>query len=57
MSFSIQYHSKFEPGKFYHVIAKAVDGVKLFANDENKLYFLRRFAAYIPAFADVFIAW
>jgi len=54
MSFSIQYHSKFEPGNFYHVIAKAVDGVKLFANDENKLYFLRRFAAYIPAFADVY---
>jgi putative transposase len=46
--------SKFEPEKFYHIIAKAVDGINLFANDENKSFFLKRVAHYIPGFADVY---
>jgi REP-associated tyrosine transposase len=50
----VNLHSKFEPQKCYHVIAKAVDGLKLFANDENKSFFLKRFAVYIPDFADVY---
>src|SRR4051812_26290475 len=47
-------HCKFEPDRFYHVIAKAVGGINLFANDENKSFFLKRFAFYIPNFADVY---
>lgn len=54
MPVAINLHNKFEPEKFYHVIAKSVDGVKLFANDENKSFFLKRFTFYIPNFADVY---
>lgn len=50
----LNFHSKFEPQKFYHVIAKSVDGVKLFANEENKSFFLKRFAVYVTDFADVY---
>ncbi|MFT4155815.1 transposase [Parafilimonas sp.] len=50
----INLHSNFEPEKFYHVIAKAVDGINLFTNDENKSFFLKRFARYIPGFADIY---
>jgi hypothetical protein len=54
MDSTLNRHSKFEPEKCYHVIAKAIDGINLFANDENKSFFLKRFAWYIPNFADVY---
>ncbi len=54
MSSIINLHSKFEPEKFYHLIAKSVDGIKLFANEENKAFFLKRFAVYVPGFARVY---
>ena len=47
-------HAKFEPGKYFHIIARAIDGINLFRNDENKSFFLRRFQHYIRFYADTY---
>jgi putative transposase len=41
---------KFEPGKYYHVVCKAIAGKKLFHSDANKLFFLKRYRDLVAPF-------
>jgi REP element-mobilizing transposase RayT len=41
---------KFEPGKNYHVVCKAIAGKKLFHTDANKLFFLKRYRDLVAPF-------
>jgi putative transposase len=41
---------KFEPGKYYHVVCKAIAGKKLFHSDANKLFFLKRYRELVAPF-------
>lgn len=43
----MNYRDDFEPDKFYHVFNHAVGSEDLFKNDENKRYFLEKYAKYI----------
>ncbi len=48
------YQVKFEPGKRYHVFNHATGFDKLFLSDENKRYFLQRYAEYIEPVCKTF---
>ena len=43
-----------EPGCAYHVYNHAVGSDRLFRNEDNYLYFLRRFQAFIPPIASTY---
>lgn len=48
------YHLPLFPGEYYHVLSRAVGDEKLFRSDENRLFFLRRYAKYIEPIAGTF---
>ena len=50
----MKYFIPLESGKFYHVFNQAVGSEKLFKNDENYDYFLKKFNEYISPIASTF---
>ena len=50
----MKYFIPLEAGKFYHVFNHAVGSEKLFRNDENYNYFLKKFNEYISPIASTF---
>ncbi len=55
MPINEKYLAPFEAGKIYHVYNKTNNKEKLFLNDENYAYFLKRTAVYINPYFDVFV--
>jgi REP element-mobilizing transposase RayT len=50
----MKYFIPLEAGKFYHIFNHAVGSEKLFRNDENYNYFLKKFNEYISPIASTF---
>jgi REP element-mobilizing transposase RayT len=50
----MKYFIPLESGKFYHIFNQAVGSEKLFRNDENYIYFLKKFNEYITPIASTF---
>lgn len=50
----INYKEELEPECTYHIYNRAVGKDKLFSNDENYKFFLKRYRYYISPFADTF---
>jgi len=50
----MKYFIPLESGKFYHIFNQAVGSEKLFRNDENYNYFLKKFNEYISPIAYTF---
>ena len=50
----MQYLEQFEPDKFYHIFNHAVGFEDLYKNDENKRYFLQRYADYMEPVCSTF---
>ena len=50
----MKYFIPLESGKFYHIFNHAVGSEKLFRNDENYNYFLKKFIEYISPIASTF---
>lgn len=48
------YYTKFESGRFYHVYNRTVDKKKMFVNDDNYLFFLKRFSRYLNHLIEVY---
>lgn len=43
-----------QPNTFYHIICKSIGDQVLFKSDDNKLFFLKKYAFYLAAFVDTF---
>ena len=43
-----------ENDKFYHIYNRGINGVTIFASDENKRYFLKLYLKYLENKADTF---
>jgi putative transposase len=56
MPINEKYLARFEEGRIYHVYNRTNNKEKLFLNDENYAYFLRRVSVYITPFFEIF-AW
>ena len=50
----MKYFIPLESGKFYHIFNHAVGSEKLFGNDDNYNYFLKKFNEYISPIASTF---
>ena len=50
----MKYFIPLEHGNFYHIFNHAVGSEKLFKNDENYIYFLKKFKEYISPIASIF---
>ena len=48
------YLEPFEEEKFLHIICKSVGGVRLFRNDEHRLYFLNKYSQYTNGYLDTY---
>jgi hypothetical protein len=48
------YTPPLECGKYYHIFNHAVGADHLFRNNENDLFFLKKYAQYISPIADTF---
>jgi putative transposase len=56
MPINEKYLAPFEAGAIYHIYNKTNNKEKLFLNEENYAYFLRRTAVYINPYFEIF-AW
>ena len=50
------YHAPFQSGNFYHILNRGINGEKIFANDRNRYFFLRRFWQYFAPYVEIW-AW
>ncbi|MFC2086452.1 transposase [Bacteroidota bacterium] len=48
------YHQKFKEGCFYHIYNRAIGNEKLFLQDENYSYFLKRFSYYLKDYVNTY---
>lgn len=48
------YYTKFESGRFYHIYNRTVDKKKMFVNDGNYAFFLKKFTVYLNELVDVY---
>jgi putative transposase len=54
MPLSKEFLVDFQETSFYHVTCKAIDGKKLFLNDDNRHYFLKRYQEFSAGFVDTY---
>jgi hypothetical protein len=50
----MKYFIQLEPNNKYHIFNQAVGSEKLFRNDDNYIYFLKKFGQYISPIATTF---
>lgn len=43
-----------EPGFFYHIFNRGINGGKVFLNDDNRLFFLRKVSLYLLPVAELY---
>lgn len=43
-----------ENGYFYHIFNRGINGCKIFENDDNRLFFLRKAKEYLTSVADIY---
>lgn len=48
------YYTEFEEGCFYHIYNRAIGNGKLFNNDDNYKYFLKKFDEYLSGFVNLY---
>ena len=48
------YYTKFESGRFYHVYNRTIDKQKMFANEGNYVFFLKKFSFYLNNLIEVY---
>lgn len=48
------YFTRFEEGEFYHVYNRSIDRQLMFKNEENNLFFLRKFHFYLDSVLTVY---
>ncbi|WAC42168.1 hypothetical protein [Pedobacter sp. SL55] len=48
------YYTKFESGRFYHIYNRTIDKKKMFVNDGNYIFFLKRFSYYLNELIEVY---
>jgi putative transposase len=46
------YFTQFESERFYHVYNRTIDKGKLFANEDNYLFFLKKFDEYLSDYVE-----
>ncbi|MBI1782838.1 MAG: hypothetical protein HYR66_15955 [Sphingobacteriales bacterium] len=49
-----KYISDFLPNRYIHIIGKAAGNTQLFMNDDNRTYFLKKYAAYSNGYFDTY---
>lgn len=49
----VQFKAPFEPERFYHVVFRSIDGVKLFLNNNQKQIFLSKWIQFMQPFCRV----
>ncbi|MGB4902092.1 MAG: hypothetical protein WBP00_15060 [Saprospiraceae bacterium] len=54
MPINIKYLESFQESEFMHVLAKAVGNNVLFNTDDNKIYFLHQYFAYLSGYVDTY---
>jgi putative transposase len=54
MPLSQQYLASIEASSFYHIICRAIEGKKLFQNDDNRIYFLNKYQELSGSFVDTY---
>ncbi|PST84001.1 hypothetical protein C7T94_04490 [Pedobacter yulinensis] len=53
MAKKTHYHTRFEPGGFYHIYNRAIDRKPLFKRDENFRFFLSRMQKYLSPVLEI----
>jgi putative transposase len=48
------YYTQFESGNYYHVYNRTIDKGKLFSNEGNYIFFLKKFDEYLSGFVDTY---
>lgn len=48
------YYTKFESGRFYHVYNRTIDKKRMFINDGNYVFFLKKFSIYLNLLVEVY---
>lgn len=48
------YYTKFESGRFYHIYNRTIDKKKMFVNDGNYIFFLKKFSYYLNELIEVY---
>lgn len=48
------YYTKFESGRFYHVYNRTIDKKKMFVDEGNYVYFLKKFSFYLNELIEVY---
>ncbi len=43
-----------EPGCFYHIYNRGINSCKVFLNDDNRLFFLKKFKEYLVPYAEIY---
>jgi len=56
MPINTKYQATFKHGSFYHVFNRSVEGINLFSNEGNYIFFLHKFSEYLSGILDVY-AW
>jgi putative transposase len=54
MPVNTKYIAAFEENSFFHIYCKAVGNDVLFKNDENRMYFLNKYAAYTNGYVQTY---
>jgi putative transposase len=48
------YYTQFESGNFYHIYNRTIDKGKLFANEDNYSFFLKKFDEYLSDYVETY---
>jgi len=48
------YYTKFESGRFYHIYNRTIDKKKMFVDDGNYIFFLKKFSFYLNELIEVY---
>lgn len=54
MPLSTQFLASIREASFYHIISRSIDGKKLFRNDDNRIYFLKKYHELLKDFVDTY---
>ena len=49
-----KYYPNFEPNSFFHIYNRGIDGCKIFFQERNYVYFLRKFDQYLSDYLDIY---
>jgi len=50
----VEQHLRLEPGRYYHIFNRGIDGTNIFLEERNYAYFLNLYAKHIEPVAETF---